>query len=332
MKPFTFAFLTILLFASFTAQAQAPQAFKYQAVVRNAAGQVLANQLVGLKITLLGTGTPYVEVHSVTTNAFGLVNLEVGRGTPVSGNFSQINWAQENIFVQLALDATGGTNYQNMGTSELLSVPYALYAANSGSSGLPTDAQAGDMVYYDGTAWQRLPAGSTGLVLTMGADGKPFWKAPSELDFLIKLKMTNGDLIYVSPVNHSTFVQWGPNTDITILDNISTVAEANLDFNGEANTEAIVAQLGANNGTTYAAKICADLVAYGFDDWYLPAAGELNEIYQKLGPVGSQQIMTGYFWSSTERFASTAWNHAFAEGIQGAGAKGAYNWCRCVRK
>ncbi|MBC7774162.1 MAG: hypothetical protein H7246_01885, partial [Phycisphaerae bacterium] len=284
MQSIALSILSLLLL-SFAVQAQAPQAFKYQAVVRNAAGQLLANQNVGLKIDLLGPDTLYSETHTATTSGFGLVNLEIGRGTLVSGNFIQIAWGQQPIYVLLSLDASGGTNYQYMGGSELLSVPYALYAANAGG-GLPADAQTGDIVYYDGTAWQGLPAGTVGTVLTMGADGKPFWQAPSQLDSPIKVTMTNGDVIYTHPSDNGTDVDWGGyGTDITGLANITTTAAANMDFNGEANTVLIVTQLGANGGTPYAAKLCANLVAYGFDDWYLPAAGELNEMYKKLGPV-----------------------------------------------
>lgn len=329
MKHFAFAFLTVLLFVSSAAQSQAPQAFKYQAVVRNAAGQVLANQSVGLKITLLGTGDPYVAVHNVTTNAFGLVNLEIGRGTLVSGNFSQINWAQETIYVQLSLDATGGTNYQNIGTSELLSVPYALYAANSGN-GLPAGAQTGDIAYYNGTAWQRLPAGVAGSVLTMGEDGLPAW---TQLNSLIKVPMTNGDVIYTYPSDNSTGVTWGSYGNITALPDV--IASPTMDFNGETNTNAIVAQLGTNNGTPYAAKICADLVAYGFDDWYLPAAGELNEMHNKLGPLGfggSGQMPTGGYWSSSEYGTEYAWGKGFDDGLQILDIKLSILQCRCVRR
>ncbi|MBC7776125.1 MAG: DUF1566 domain-containing protein [Phycisphaerae bacterium] len=329
-----------LLLLSFAAQAQAPQAFKYQAVVRNAAGQLLANQNVGLKIELLGPDTLYSEVHSVTTNAFGLVNLNIGKGTPVSGNFSQITWGQQPIFVVISLDASGGTNYQYMGGSELLSVPYALYAANAGGGGgLPANAQTGDIVYYDGTAWQGLPAGAAGTVLTMGTDGKPIWQALSQLDSLIKMTMTNGDVIYAYPSdnsNNSTGAEWGGyGTDITGLANITNTATANMDFNGEANTALIVTQTPNPNGTLYAAKLCAELVAYGFDDWYLPAAGELNEMYKKLGPVangGSGQITTGDYWSSSEFGHDWAWHQIFTDGVQSHYVKNYHFRCRCVRR
>ncbi len=336
MKNALYTLVFFSLFA-FAASAQAPQAFKYQAVVRNAAGQVLANQNVGLRIRLTPADTSntlYAETHTATTNAFGLVNLNVGRGTVVSGQFDMVDWEQP-VYIHLGLDLSGGAAYEEMGTSELLSVPYALYAANGGSSELPASPQTGDIVYYDGTAWQGLPAGAAGTVLTMGADGLPAWKALPSLDSLLKVTMTNGDVIYASPVDNNApgGVEWGGyGINITALPDIITLAAANMDFNGETNTTAIVTQLGANNGTAYAAKVCADLVAYGFDDWYLPAAGELNEMYLKLGPNGSGQITTGFYWSSSEGDDANAWFRNFGGGNQGYGNKSNVLQCRCVRR
>jgi len=112
--------------------AQSPEAFKYQAIARDASGNVIANQNVSFRISILKTsetGTPvYVETHNLTTNNFGLANLNIGEGSPVSGNFSTIDWATDKYFIKVEMDATGGTSYQHIGTSQLLSVPYALYA------------------------------------------------------------------------------------------------------------------------------------------------------------------------------------------------------------
>jgi hypothetical protein len=137
MKAFTKPTAVILFLLSFTfcllsSHAQTPHAFKYQTVVRNASNQPVPNQLVSLKISILqssSTGIPvYIETHMATTNVLGIVNLEIGHGTLVSGNFSTINWGTNSYYVQIELDPAGGTAYQNMGTSQLLSVPYALHA------------------------------------------------------------------------------------------------------------------------------------------------------------------------------------------------------------
>ncbi|OYU82889.1 MAG: hypothetical protein CFE24_13735 [Flavobacterium sp. BFFFF2] len=110
----------------------------YQSVVRNAANQILTNQSIGVKISIVEgsiTGTAvYSETHTITTNANGLFSLETGGGTPLSGTFSAINWGNGSHYIKSEIDVTGGTNYALSGTMELLSVPYALYAERSGNS------------------------------------------------------------------------------------------------------------------------------------------------------------------------------------------------------
>lgn len=133
--------LIFALFAAitFTAQAQAPQAFKYQAVARDNMGNTLANQTVSFRISILqgsSSGTSvYSESHTTTTNPYGLANLNIGAGTVISGTFATISWGTNNYFIKVEMDPAGGSAYTLMGTTQLLSVPYALYAETSGSSG-----------------------------------------------------------------------------------------------------------------------------------------------------------------------------------------------------
>lgn len=132
--------LCALSFLSFqSVYAQAPQKMSYQAVIRDAADNLLPNQNIGVQISVL-QGSPvgsavYVETHAATTNDNGLVSLEVGAGSPVSGSFTSINWASGSYYLQTETDPAGGTNYTITGTTQLLSVPYALYAETSGSGG-----------------------------------------------------------------------------------------------------------------------------------------------------------------------------------------------------
>ncbi len=115
----------------FSAFSQLPQAFKYQSVVRNN-GQVVVNQPVGVLVKLLqgsAQGTVvYSEVQNQSTNQYGVLNLSIGQGTSQTGNFSAIDWSNGPYFLETDVDSAGGTNYQIMGTSQLLSVPYALYS------------------------------------------------------------------------------------------------------------------------------------------------------------------------------------------------------------
>ena len=131
--------LTLSLSYFLTSFAQAPQKFNYQGVARDNSGNVLPNQNIGLRLSIR-QGTPtgtivYRETHSASTNQFGLFDIEAGGGTVISGVFSSINWSSGPYFFQTEMDASGGTNYLNLGTSQLLSVPYALYAETSGSGG-----------------------------------------------------------------------------------------------------------------------------------------------------------------------------------------------------
>lgn len=119
--------------------AQAPQKMTYQAVVRNSSNNLVVSSPIGMRVSILegsATGTPvYVETHTATTNTNGLATVKIGDGTVVSGTFSGIDWSTGTYFVKTETDITGGTNYSIAGTSELLSVPYALYAENAGVAG-----------------------------------------------------------------------------------------------------------------------------------------------------------------------------------------------------
>jgi hypothetical protein len=119
--------------------AQAPGKMSYQAVVRGSNNDLISNQQVGMRFNILqGSASGpsvYEETHAPTTNDNGLVSISIGGGTVINGNFSAINWANGPYFIQVETDPNGGTNYSVMGTSQLLSVPYALYAETSGTPG-----------------------------------------------------------------------------------------------------------------------------------------------------------------------------------------------------
>jgi len=168
-----------LLFSAFFAlffiheiKAQVPQAFSYQAVARNSSGALLQNQLIGIKILIhkdSATGTTvYSETHSSTTNKFGLFTVVVGQGNPLGAAFSSIVWSSGKLWLQVELDPTGGTTYTDMGTNQLLSVPFAMFAANTGTSG-PTGATGpkGDTGFTGTTG----PTGLQGVIGITGATG-----------------------------------------------------------------------------------------------------------------------------------------------------------------
>ena len=127
-----FAILTIAVVSLF---AQAPQMFSYQAVLRDASNHLVTSQAVGVRISILQGGVSgtvvYMETQTAVTNANGLMTLQIGGGTVMSGDFNSIDWASGPYFLKTESDPTGGTNYSIEGTQQLLSVPYALYAGAS---------------------------------------------------------------------------------------------------------------------------------------------------------------------------------------------------------
>jgi len=112
--------------------------FNYQAVARNDQGNVLTNQNVGVKISILqgsASGSViYAEEHSVSTDGQGLVNLKIGDGNTTNGTFSDIDWSAGPYFIEVGMDPSGGSSFTTMGTTQLLSVPFAKYADSTGSS------------------------------------------------------------------------------------------------------------------------------------------------------------------------------------------------------
>ncbi len=120
---------------------QSPQRMSYQAVIRNSSNALVTSKEIGMRVSILqGTTTGqevYKEIYNPNpqTNANGLVSIEIGGGIPITGTFPGINWANGPYFIKTETDPTGGTNYTISGTSQLLSVPYALYAGNVVNSG-----------------------------------------------------------------------------------------------------------------------------------------------------------------------------------------------------
>lgn len=148
--------LITLLLINVATFAQAPQKMSYQAVVRNASGDLVVSTTIGTKISILQSSASgsavYVETHTATTNANGLVSLEIGTGSLVSGDFSTIDWSTGDYYIKSETDVTGGTSYTISGTSQLLSVPYALYAG-SAPGGLSAGSAAGNTPYWNGSTW-----------------------------------------------------------------------------------------------------------------------------------------------------------------------------------
>jgi hypothetical protein len=154
--------LSIFLFTANVAVAQAPQGIPYQAAARNSSGAILASTAISVRFTIrdsIATGAiKYRETHSVTTSAQGMFSVNVGQGTVVSGTFAGINWATNAKFMQMEMDPAGGSSYIDMGTSQMMSVPYAKYAERSGNG----------FTHYVGEIW----GGGIVYHVYRGADGQ----------------------------------------------------------------------------------------------------------------------------------------------------------------
>ncbi|HRZ20400.1 MAG TPA: hypothetical protein P5184_01950, partial [Bacteroidales bacterium] len=196
--------------------AQAPQSFSYQAIVRDAGGNPLASQLVSIQMKLhqgTETGTVfYCETHLLTTNPLGLVMLEIGQGTVVSGSFQAIDWGSGPYFLELELDPAGGTAFMPMGTTQLVSVPYALYSDNvariQDNPVAPATPSEGQVLQWDGLQWlpSTISEESGGWSLTGNSGTDP------EVNFLgttdnrpLKFRVNNLSAGEINPVNDNMF-------------------------------------------------------------------------------------------------------------------------------
>ncbi|MCF8239502.1 MAG: DUF1566 domain-containing protein [Saprospiraceae bacterium] len=146
--------------------AQAPQAFNYSGVARDAQGDPIANTLLGIEISILQGSAMgpiiYQEEHMVMSDNYGLFNIVIGLGTPNQGSMESILWSADAWFLQVALDVNGGNNYVLMGATQLLSVPYALHAQTADSvihHQYQTLSISNDTIYLTDGGFVKLPPG-----------------------------------------------------------------------------------------------------------------------------------------------------------------------------
>jgi hypothetical protein len=292
MKKLFTLFVTVLFTSIIFAQS--PEKMSYQAVIRDAGNVLVSNQSVGMQISVLQTtanGTAvYVETQTPTTNANGLVSIEIGMGSAVSGSFSAINWSAGPYFIKTETDPTGGTNYTIIGTSQMLSVPYALHAKTAESVISACDLSIGD-THQGGIIFYLDASGCHGLI--------------------------------AAPSDQSTGILWYAGTFGI------TQAKGDGIYAGKANTSIIIAAQVAigDNNASYAARLCNQLqitesgTTYG--DWYLPSKYELNLMYENigqgnafgLGNIGNF-ISGSRYWSSTELNFASAWTQRFGDNFQ----------------
>jgi hypothetical protein len=221
--------------------AQAPNRISYQAVMTDNADSPILNATVGIKISVLqgsANGTPvFEETHTTTTNGNGLISIQIGNGTPVIGTIDSINWASGPYFIKTETDPTGGSAYTIVGTSQLMSVPYALFSAN-GTPG-PTGA-AGAAGSAD--AWSRI--GNTGTV-----DGTNFIGTTDNIPFTIRVNNQKAGRIDVSTAGNTFYGYQSGNSNLG--NNFNTGIGHNALFSnttGYSNTASGAYALQSNTG------------------------------------------------------------------------------------
>lgn len=167
--------------------AQSPQGINYQATIRSSAGELLINQNAGIKFTVHQEAADgqaiYSEQHTTTTDNIGAVKLVFGQGTPETGTFNQINWAIGSYYLEIEVNT--GSGFTSLGTTQLMSVPYALYAERSGSS------FSVNIIQKTGNMWDDL-------------NGNGFWDNGEDVEY--KYLDINTD---ISPGDNENFIDEG---------------------------------------------------------------------------------------------------------------------------
>jgi hypothetical protein len=128
-------FLLVVIPFAYNSFGQVPDGISYQAIARNNEGQPLVNKSIKLKLTLIKNNisgeVEYIELHSLTTNAFGLFTTIIGKGTPTQGAFNTIDWSNCQRFLKVEVDLNNSNQFELQGTSQLLSVPYSFFSAKA---------------------------------------------------------------------------------------------------------------------------------------------------------------------------------------------------------
>ena len=269
---------SVIMFLPQQVNAQSPNAFSYQAVARASNGDQIANQAVSFRISILqdsiSGSSVYSETHSATTNKYGLVNLQIGNGTS-KNDFTAINWANGPYFVKVEMDATGGTTYAEMGTSQLLSVPYALAAGEL-------------LLYKDGKSYETYLKDDGGYAGLVNIEVKqPFDTTPTvtDADGNVYGTVKIGNQVWLTENLRTT--KYSDGSDIPLV--TDSAAWSNLDTSGYCwnnNDSAANAQIyGAlyNWYTVNTNKLCPS-------GWHVPTDTEWTVLTDYLGGLAGGRL------------------------------------------
>lgn len=320
--------------------AQAPEKMSYQAVVRDGGDNLVSSTTVGMRISILqGSATGiavYVETQTPTSNANGLVSVEIGLGTVVSGTFSAIDWANGPYFIKTETDPNGGSSYSITGTSQLLSVPYAFYAKyaeNPGPQGPPGN---------DGLAGAPGPQGPQGPEGPIGASGPQGPPGIGCLTHYIGEQFGGGVIFHLwrdnDGVEHGLIVDVSNLSTSQVWSNVTGfIGQAQSTWDGLSNSNAILMLPGL---VSSAAELCLDSNNGGQSDWYLPSVDELSLLWQNRYSVNKtlatisgalELTFSASYWSSTEFNDTVSFAFTFMNGYAAGTNKFNTHWVRAVR-
>lgn len=193
MKKNVYLILSIILFAQ-ALIAQVPGKFNYQAVIRNDAGELITEQNVDVQISILnnspGGTLLYQESHSQSTNAYGIINIVIGDGIDKTADFSEINWSQNDKYLKVEVDA--GTGLTNLGTVQLLSVPYSLFAETADSSGISATTLMADIANFADSARVAGMAYTANMANVLGSNSV----YSTNTDTLFVVKDHSGNVVF----------------------------------------------------------------------------------------------------------------------------------------
>ncbi len=315
--------LLINLLISSSVFAQAYEKMSYQAVIRDANNNLVTNQTIGIQVSIMvGAGTAYIETHTPTTNANGLISIEVGGGTLVAGGWSSIYWAYGECYIKTEVDPTGGTNYTITSTNQLLSVPYAKIAEVADTVLNTVTYTSGPGIDITNYVVSNTAISTTYEVGDYAQGGVVFWLDETGQHGLVCAIEDLSDNWY-----NGTYT--------------NTEAHSDGVYAGEMNSLLIIANQGSVL-TNYAAGKC---VAYSvtfngisYGDWYLPSKYELDLMYQNKTTIdatatanGGDNFASESYWSSLEDDLDNAWCQYFGSGTQNILSKIASFRVRAIR-
>ena len=295
--------------------AQAPEKMSYQAVIRGANNALVTNQQVGMQISILqGSTAVYEETQTPTSNTNGLVSLEIGTGTVISGSFTAIDWSADTYFIKTETDPTGGTNYTITGTSQLLSVPFALYAKTSSDAGAVA-ANTAKVGYTEAAV-----SANTDVAANTAKVGYTEAAVSANTD----VAANTAKVGYTEPIYtlNTLYPELGGYV-IAVRDGGKHGLVVAMQDQGISNWYE------ANDLLSNAYNHDADGVK--FMDWRLPTKRELNLMYVVYSNGNGASLNARSYWSSTAYDSNGAWRQYFDYGYQLGDFKIYTNDVRAVR-